>query len=101
MSADLIARFGRRFVDSARERLAVAAELDGAGAAAAARTLALQLHSISGEAAMIGAAAISEQARRAMGVARQVEAGAAPAADCAAELGRLHALLDELDRSLA
>ena len=99
MTADLIARFGRRFVRAARERLAVAAGLDGDKPGEAARTLALHLHSISGEAAMIGFAELSELAREVMRSARAVETGAAPA-ECAAGVARLNAQLDEIERTL-
>lgn len=100
MSGDLIARFGRRFIDSARERLAAAKELDGDHAAEAARTLALHLHSISGEAAMIGFPELSQHARDAMQLARAVENGSSPPAACATAIARLSTVIDELERSL-
>ncbi|HXU74575.1 MAG TPA: Hpt domain-containing protein [Polyangia bacterium] len=106
MSADLIARYGRRFLQSARERLAAAKKLDAAAAAGAneareaARALALHLHSISGEAAMIGFSALSERARAAMHVARAVENGASPPGACAAEVAAIGAALDEIERTL-
>ena len=100
MSADLIARFGRRFIDSARQRLAAAKELDGERPADAARTLALHLHSISGEAAMIGFPELSQLAREAMQLARAVENGTSPPGPCATTIARLSALIDEIERSL-
>lgn len=100
MNADLIARFGRRFIDSARQRLAMATQLDGDKPTDAARTLALHLHSISGEAAMIGFAALSQLARDAMQVARAVENGHSPPAACTAAVARLGALIDDVERSL-
>ena len=100
MGADLVARYGRRFIGSARQRLAAAAELDGAGAAEAARTLALHLHSISGEAAMIGFSALSQRAREAMRAAQALQAGTGTPAGCAAEIAAVRALLDELEQSL-
>ena len=84
-----IARYGRRFIDSARERLAAASALDGDRPGEAARTLALHLHSISGEAAMIGFVELSQLARETMRVARAVEAGATPPSECAAAVARL------------
>lgn len=100
MNADLIARYGRRFLASARERLAAAAGLDGDKPGDAARTLALHLHSISGEAAMIGFAALSQLAREVMQTARAVESGAVAARECAAAVAQLMAQLDELERTL-
>ena len=100
MNADLIARFGRRFIDSARQRLAAAKELDGDHAAEAARTLALHLHSISGEAAMIGFPELSQLARDAMQLARAVERGTSPPGACATAVARVSAVVDELERSL-
>jgi len=100
MNADLIARFGRRFIDSARQRLAAAKELDGDHAAEAARTLALHLHSISGEAAMIGLPALSQAAREAMRTARGVDGGGATASECATEVARLSRMLDEIEATL-
>ena len=100
MNADLIARFGRRFIRSARERLAAASGLDGSQPAEAARTLALHLHSISGEAAMIGFAELSQLAREVMRTARSVEESALPASDCAAAIARLSRVIDELERTL-
>ncbi|MGZ3441618.1 MAG: Hpt domain-containing protein [Polyangia bacterium] len=100
MNADLIARYGRRFIQSARERLAAAAALDGDRPAEAARTLALHLHSISGEAAMIGFAELSQLARAVMRVARAVESGATPPGECAAEVARFCRAVDELERTL-
>jgi HPt (histidine-containing phosphotransfer) domain-containing protein len=100
VTADLLARYGRRFVQSARERLAAAAALDGAGAVDAARALALHLHSISGEAAMIGLPELSQAARAAMGTARAVDGGGAAANECAAEVSRLSRMLDELEATL-
>lgn len=99
MSADLLARYGRRFVQSARERLATAKALDGGGALDAARALALHLHSISGEAAMIGLPALSQAAREAMGAARAVDGGAA-ASDCATHVAGLLRMLDEIEGTL-
>jgi hypothetical protein len=100
MSADLKARYGGRFIRLARERLAAAAALEGAGAVEAARTLALHLHSISGEAAMIGLSDVAHEARAAMTAARAVEQGGGPAGECAAAVARLSLLLDELGKSL-
>ena len=100
MKAELLARYGARFIRSARERLGEAARLDGDGGRAAARALALHLHSISGEAAMIGLAELSQLARVAMGTARAVEQGAAPAAECAEQLGRVLRALDALEATL-
>jgi HPt (histidine-containing phosphotransfer) domain-containing protein len=100
MNADLIARYGRRFINSARERLATASALDGDKPGEAARTLALHLHSISGEAAMIGFAELSQLARDAMRVARAVEAGTAPPSECAAQIARISGVVDELERAL-
>jgi len=100
MNAGLLARYGRRFIDSARERLVAASELDGPGALAAARTLALHLHSISGEAAMIGLAELSQLTRTAMQTAKQVEAEPARAGQCAAEVARVARALDEIEASL-
>jgi HPt (histidine-containing phosphotransfer) domain-containing protein len=100
MSADLIARYGRRFINSARERLAVAADLDGPKRADAARALALHLHSISGEAAMIGFADLSQRARDALQVARVVEAGSSAPTECAARVAALQRLLDDLESTL-
>jgi len=100
MNADFVARFGRRFIATARERLAAAAGLDGERPVEAARTLALHLHSISGEAAMIGFGELSELARDVMRSARAVEAGATPPGECAAALARLTAQLDALERTL-
>jgi HPt (histidine-containing phosphotransfer) domain-containing protein len=100
MNADLIARYGRRFIRSARERLAPVAALDGANPAVAARTLALHLHSISGEAAMIGFAELSQRAREVMRFARAVEAGTMPPATCAAEVARFSRAIDDLEATL-
>ena len=100
MNADLLARYGRRFVDSARERLVCVADLDGPGALIAARTLALHLHSISGESAMLGLAELSQLARTAMQTARAVETEPGRALACAAEVGRVSRALDDLDASL-
>lgn len=97
---ELLARFGHRFIDSARQRLQEVPELTGAEPAKAAHALALHLHSISGEAAMIGLAELSEQARTAMRAARAVEAGGAPE-PCVDELARLTRLFDELERTLS
>jgi HPt (histidine-containing phosphotransfer) domain-containing protein len=99
MNADLIARYGRRFIQSARERLA-AASLESDRPADAARTLALHLHSISGEAAMIGFVELSQLAREVMRVARAVEAGTTPPTEGAAELARFARAVDELERTL-
>lgn len=100
MSAELIARFGRRFIDSARQRLAAAKELEGDRAADAARALALHLHSISGEAAMIGFPELSQLARDTMQLARAVENGSSPPAACATAMAQLSAVIDQLERSL-
>jgi len=100
MNADLIARYGRRFIASARERLAAAAGLAGDRPGDAARTLALHLHSISGEAAMIGFAELSQLAREVMGSARAVEKGAMAPAECVAAVATLTAQLDALERTL-
>jgi len=100
MNADFVARFGRRFIATARERLAAAAGLDGERPVDAARTLALHLHSISGEAAMIGFADLSQLARDVMQAARAVEAGTTPAGECAGEVARLLRVIDELDATL-
>jgi len=97
---DLLARYGRRFVQSARERLASANALAGDGALDAARTLALHLHSISGEAAMIGLPALSQAAREAMRTARGVDGGGATASECATEVARLSRMLDEIEATL-
>ena len=99
MSADLIARFGRRFVQTARERMATVPPLDGAPVEAA-RKLALQLHSISGEAAMIGFRELSQLARDVMRLARDVESGAVGPGECAAAVEELGRALDELERTL-
>lgn len=100
MNADLVARFGRRFVDSARARLGEASALEGDQPAEAARKLALHLHSISGEAAMIGFAELSQRAREVMRAARGVEAGTTTAAECAAGVAQLSRLIDDLERTL-
>ncbi|MDB4969316.1 MAG: hypothetical protein JWN44_5005 [Myxococcales bacterium] len=100
MSSDLMARYGRRFIHSARERLATVPALDGDDAAAAARALAFHLHSISGEAAMIGFAELSQRAREVMRTARAVETGTTAPGECAAQLARLSQLVDELERAL-
>ena len=100
MNADLIARYGRRFIATARERLAAAAGLDGERPAEAARTLALHLHSISGEAAMIGFAELSQLARDTMRVAHAAESGGASAAECAAAVAAFARAVDELEQTL-
>jgi HPt (histidine-containing phosphotransfer) domain-containing protein len=100
MNADLLGRYGRRFIESARERLVAVGELDGPGALVAARALALHLHSISGESAMIGLTEVSQLARTAMQTAREVEAEPGRAIQCAAEIGRLSRALDELEARL-
>jgi HPt (histidine-containing phosphotransfer) domain-containing protein len=101
VNAPLLAKYGRRFVGSARERLAGVAELDGPEAAAAARSLALHLHSISGEAAMIGLPELSQLAREAMGTARAVENDAAQSSACAAQIGAILRALDALEAGLS
>jgi HPt (histidine-containing phosphotransfer) domain-containing protein len=100
VNVDLLARYGRRFVKSARERLAEVGAIDGDGAGDAARRLALHLHSISGEAAMIGLAELSQLTREALRSARAVESGSAPAAECAAQLARVQRALDDVEASL-
>jgi hypothetical protein len=100
MMADLLARYGARFIRSARERLGDASKLQGDDALAAARSLALHLHSISGEAAMIGLGELSQLTRAAMRTARAVEQGSAPAVECAEQLDRVSRALDELEATL-
>jgi chemotaxis protein histidine kinase CheA len=100
MKADLLARYGARFIRSARERLASATKLDGDDAMAAVRALALHLHSISGEAAMIGLGELSQLTRAAMRTAGAVEEGTAGAAECAEQVARVLRALDELEATL-
>lgn len=100
MSADLIARYGRRFITTARERLAAASMLDGDRPSEAARTLALHLHSISGEAAMIGFVELSQLARETMSITRGAESGATPPSECAAAVARFCRAIDELEQTL-
>jgi HPt (histidine-containing phosphotransfer) domain-containing protein len=102
VTTELLARYGRRFVQSARERLAAANALDGDGDGAldAARALALHLHSISGEAAMIGLPELSQAARAAMRTARAVDGGGGTANECATEVARLLRMLDDLEGTL-
>jgi HPt (histidine-containing phosphotransfer) domain-containing protein len=100
MSTDVIARYGRRFVTAARERLAAVSVLLAERPAEAARTLALHLHSISGEAAMIGFAELSQLARDTMRAVRSVDGSDHAASACAEQLARLSAAIDALERSL-
>jgi chemotaxis protein histidine kinase CheA len=100
MNADFVARFGRRFIATARERLAAAAGLDGERPVEAARTLALHLHSISGEAAMIGFAELSQLARDTMGVAQAAASGGASAAECATAVAAFARAVDALEQTL-
>jgi HPt (histidine-containing phosphotransfer) domain-containing protein len=100
MKADLLARYGARFIRSARERLEEATRLEADDGLAAARALALHLHSISGEAAMIGLGDLSQLTRAAMHTARAAESATAPAAACAEQVARVLRALDELEATL-
>src|SRR2546423_4876075 len=99
MSSELLARYGRRFVHSARSRLTEVAPLEG-DQVASARALALHLHSISGEAAMIGLTGLSQLARAALETVRAFESGEATAADGASGIANVLRALDELEQTL-
>lgn len=84
-------KFGPRFVALARERLSAAVDRSS-------EDLALQLHSIAGEAGMMGLAELSHAAREAMGTARHTPL---ETADLRRQLvAPLNSMLDELERSL-
>ncbi len=74
--AEIQALFLPRFLETARNRLATCLEAAGAGVEAAG-TAVLELHSIAGEAAAVGLAALADRARAAEADARAWGQGAA------------------------
>jgi HPt (histidine-containing phosphotransfer) domain-containing protein len=97
MREELRAQFLPRFVDLARERLTFGrAALSGDPKGLS--RLPAELHSLAGEAAMLGLTEVAAVARECESAARECASGRADDAggDCAAKLDRLTALVEEL-----
>jgi HPt (histidine-containing phosphotransfer) domain-containing protein len=92
-------RYGRRFLDSARQRLAECAVCFTAGASDAVILLARTLHTIGGEAAMIGLAEIAASARQGELAAQRARVLGDDLV-CEAYLRMMNDLLDELETGL-
>ena len=95
---DLQARFLPGFLTMSRERIARAEALLTAGTPDALLALGGELHTLAGEAAMLGLPAIADSARQVESVAkgRQAPVGQSVAEACAAGLGRLAQAIAEI-----
>jgi HPt (histidine-containing phosphotransfer) domain-containing protein len=89
----LLARFLPRLVESARVRLARGRTLLATATPSAAAQLSADMHTLAGEAAMLGLRGIADIARSAETLAARVAVDAAARDSCAARL-------DELDREV-
>ena len=101
MKEDLWARFGRRFIDTARARVARVEPLVATGAHEGLAGVVHEMHSLAGEASMLGVAPVAELARRVEIAAKkwgtsQTNEDAVVRAACASALGRLGEALDKL-----
>jgi HPt (histidine-containing phosphotransfer) domain-containing protein len=103
MKEDLWARFGARFIDTARTRLSRVSPVVDAGSREGLANVVHEMHSLAGEASMLGVAPIAELARRVEVAAKKwggaTDEDAAVRAACATALGRLGEALEKLAAS--
>lgn len=100
MLEELRARFRTRFIDTARDR--IRRSLDKLGESSSAVDVASELHSLAGEAAMLGFDAISVIARNGEAAARRWHAGSTAAqVECARIVRTLSREVEALSRGAA
>lgn len=106
MKDELWARFGARFLETARARVSRVSPVVANGGRDAVSTLVSEMHSLAGEASMLGVAPIAELARtvevaaKKWGASKGEDEDAHGLAACAAALRKLGEALEKLGSAL-